>query len=92
MKYLKTFESVTNYNVDVLTSKEFNELYNKIYPNFYDSDFNLKDKIEFFSWDSVNVSSYYSSEKHSKSLRVTNGWCFLYHSIESKWKKLTYLY
>ena len=23
---------------------------------------------------------------------VTNGWCFLYHSIESKWKKLTYLY
>lgn len=62
MRYLKTFESITNYQIDVLTGREFGDLYRKIYPK----GINLKDKIHYFSWNGVDI---YSSNKHSKSIR-----------------------
>lgn len=61
MKFLKTFESVTDYKVEVLTADEFSDLYNKLYPYNYDLDenekqFHLKDKIEFFDYEDMNFS------------------------------------
>ena len=47
MKYLKTFESLTDYKVEVLTTRKIREIYDKLYPNNTRKyrDFNLKDKI-----------------------------------------------
>ena len=78
MRYLKTFESITNYQVDVLTGEEFSNLYRKIYPK----GINLKDKIHYFSWNGVDS---YGSSKHSESIRLITahnkkdilGICFL---------------
>jgi hypothetical protein len=65
MKYLKTYENVTNFKVEALTGKEFSELYWKLYP---DQEIVLKDKIHYFSWNGVN--SYLGSDKHEKSIRL----------------------
>ena len=65
MKYLKTFESLNTYQVEVLTSSQFQNLYNEIYPYSWDNVFSLKNKIHYFSWD--NFLS--GSDKHNKSLR-----------------------
>jgi len=46
MKYIK--ESVTNYDVDVFTIDEANNLYSK-YLKKYDWNYNLRDKIHYFS-------------------------------------------
>jgi len=62
MIYLKTFESVTNYKVEVLTGDEFRELYWKIYDKV---NMNLKDKIHYFNWD--DISSIFSKDKHKES-------------------------
>jgi hypothetical protein len=78
MRYLKTFESITNYQVDVLTGREFSDLYREIYPK----GINLKDKIHYFSWNGVDS---YGSSKHSESIRLITahnkkdilGICFL---------------
>jgi hypothetical protein len=70
MIYLKTFENVTNYKVEVLTSDEFSDLYTKLYPFNYDSDkqFNLKDKIEYFNYNDIGRS--WSNEIYDKTLRL----------------------
>ena len=57
MKYLKLYENLTNYKVEVLTSEEFNKLYFKIYPR----QTNLKDKIHYFDWHFDNV---FGDKKH----------------------------
>ena len=69
MKYLMTYESLTNYKVEVLTGKEFRELYHKIYPYDYDSDtnFDLKKKIHYFDW---NFDSSFADKKHRDSERL----------------------
>ena len=64
MKYLMTYESMTNCKVEVLTSEEFRKLYHKIYPNGID----LKDKIHYFNWGDLNQYSS-NNEKHFETLR-----------------------
>lgn len=64
MKYLKTFESVTNFKVEVLTGEEFRDLYWKLYPK---GGVVMKDKIDYFNWNNLDS---YSSSKHSQSLRL----------------------
>ena len=61
MRYLKTYESISNYSVDVLTAGEFRKLFNELYPYNY----NLKDIIKYFSW---NIDG--GSQKHHKSSRL----------------------
>lgn len=63
MKYLKLYENLTNYKVEVLTSEEFNKLYFKIYPR----QTNLKDKIHYFDWHFDNV---FGDKKHRDSIRL----------------------
>jgi hypothetical protein len=64
MKYLMTYESMTNYKVEVLTGKEFNELYLKLYPR---QKVNLKDKIHYFDWSFDNG---FGDKKHNDSIRL----------------------
>ena len=63
MKYLKLYENLTNYKVEVLTSEEFNKLYFKIYPR----QTNLKDKIHYFDW---HFDSCLGDKKHRDSIRL----------------------
>jgi hypothetical protein len=67
MKYLKTYENLTNYQVEVLTREKFYELYNKIYPYDEDVEFDLKDKIHYFSYNDMQRS--WSNDKHDETLR-----------------------
>ena len=64
MKYLKLFENVTNYKVEVLTGKELTKLYFKLYPK---QQVNLKDKIHYFNWNDVD--SWSGGEKHRNCSR-----------------------
>lgn len=75
MKFLKTFESVTDYKVEVLTADEFSDLYNKLYPYNYDLDenekqFHLKDKIEFFDYDDMHYSFSSLNERYNETKRL----------------------
>ena len=65
MKYLKTYENITNFSVEVLTPDQFSELYHKIYPSY---DFNLKHKIHFFDYNDMNTGS--ASKSYSESVRL----------------------
>lgn len=74
MKYLMTYESVTNYKVEILTGSKFSKLYHKLYPYDYDSDtpFDLSKKIHYFNWNDVN--SYGGSQKHSDTSRFVTAY------------------
>lgn len=70
MKYLKTFENVTNIKVDVLNLKQFKKLLDKLYPYNYDEpekNINLEDKIHYFRYNDLN--SFYMSNEFENSLR-----------------------
>lgn len=65
MKYLKLYEQINNYKVEVMTSDEFYDFFTKQYG--FHSNYDLISKIKYFSWD--DMSSIYGSEKHNKSRR-----------------------
>jgi len=67
MKILKKYESflIGDIKVDVLTRKEFDKLFFKIYP---DQNINLKEKIRFFDYSDFS-SGYGYDKKHEKTLR-----------------------
>ena len=62
MKYLKLFESF-NYNLKVFTQNEFTDFYVKN----YGYDYNLSDRIEYFSYD--DLSHIFGNDDYNKSLR-----------------------
>lgn len=75
MKFLKTFENLTNYKVEVLTADEFSKLYNKLYPYNYDLDenekqFHLKDKIHYFDYGDMKRSWWGRNQIYDKTLRL----------------------
>jgi len=69
MKYIKTFESEINYNVDIFT---IDEAYKFFYQNFLkkkgNKDYDLKDKIHYFDYYDFN--DRFSTDVHSKSCRL----------------------
>lgn len=67
MKYIKTYESNFNYNVDVFTIKEASELY-RTYYNKYHYKYNLKDKLHYFSYNDLD--SYLSDDKFLETCRL----------------------
>jgi hypothetical protein len=70
MKYLKTYENVTNIKVDVLTQKELKKLINKLYPFDYENEennINLEDKFHYFSY--IDLNSYNMSPEFENKLR-----------------------
>lgn len=66
MIYIKKFESTSNYDVDLFNIKDAYKLYMKYY-ELYNGDYDLKDKIHYFSYDDFNTM--YSSEKYIKTCR-----------------------
>ncbi len=69
MKFLKSFEDITNSDIQikVLTEDELSNLYRKLYQKVNGgSKINLKDKIHYFDYH--DLSSWGGSEKHRNSL------------------------
>jgi hypothetical protein len=67
-----TYESMTNYKVEVLTADEFNSLFHKLYTYDYDKhnyNVDLKDKINYFDYDDMNW-SYSRTGEYQKTLRL----------------------
>ena len=64
MKYLKTYESIFNYEVGIFTMDEASELY-RTFLKKHDYNYNLKSKIHYFS----EFSSWSASEEFKKHCR-----------------------
>jgi hypothetical protein len=63
MKYLKTYESYFNFNIDIFTIKEASEFY---YSNF--SQYDLKNKLHYFYYE--DFSTTFTSDSYEKSCRL----------------------
>ena len=68
MKYLMTFENLTDYKVEVLTARKIGETYNKLYRKY--RDFNLKDKIHYFDYQDMRGSWSGNNDVYDKTLRL----------------------
>lgn len=66
MKFIKRFESNLNYKVDIFTIKESQKLYQS-YLEKYDYNYDLKDKIHYYSTD--DFSTFSTSKKYLETCR-----------------------
>ena len=72
MNFLKTFESLTDYKVEVLTTRKIREIYDKLYPNNTRKyrHFDLKDKIHYFEYQDMRGSWGGGNDVYDKTLRL----------------------
>jgi GNAT superfamily N-acetyltransferase len=66
VKYLKTFESIFNFDIGIFTIKEAQKLYQK-YLEKYDYEYDLKDKIHYYDDDDFDI--FYTSDNYIKTCR-----------------------
>ena len=66
MIYLKTFETISNYDIGIFTMEEASNLYQKIL-KANDFEYDLKDKIHYYDYHDFN--SMYGSDNYTKTCR-----------------------
>jgi hypothetical protein len=66
VKYLKTFESIFNFDIGIFTIKEAQKLYQK-YLEKYDYEYDLKDKIHYYDYNDFDT--FYASDNYIKTCR-----------------------
>ena len=68
MKYLMTYESAFNYQVEVMKPDEAYQLYRKLYSRKR-RNFNLKDKIHYFDYEDLHIHFMASKEYRDSMIK-----------------------